>query len=97
MAHHAHREFELAEGSFVACAFGGDHIAESDCGPRRAECAGIFREPGNREGGTMSCGGKSRIQFRIQTVFDPPPVGAAAFEYIGTSRVTVIGPVTHTI
>ena len=55
----------------------------------------------------MSCCGKARAQARASTQgqvkFQPrvatsmisPPVGTVAFEYTGTSRLTVIGPVSR--
>jgi hypothetical protein len=55
----------------------------------------------------MSCCGKSRVQAsglasrqpgfqpKSSTGISAPPVGTVAFEYTGTSRLTVIGPVTR--
>ena len=44
----------------------------------------------------MSCCAKSRVQFNASPSMNSPPVGTVAFEYTGTSRLTVIGPVTRT-
>ena len=43
----------------------------------------------------MSCCAKSRVQFKPSPPLHSPPVGTVAFEYTGTSRLTVIGPVTR--
>lgn len=44
----------------------------------------------------MSCCSKSRTQARFNAPgMVVPPVGTVAFEYIGMTRLTVIGPVTR--
>ncbi|MCU1334075.1 MAG: hypothetical protein JWM08_3067 [Candidatus Angelobacter sp.] len=44
----------------------------------------------------MSCCGRSRVQAAFNANRMPaPPVGTVAFEYIGMTRLTVIGPVTR--
>lgn len=44
----------------------------------------------------MSCCGKSRAQFSVSPGVNRPPVKTVLFEYTGTSRLTVIGPITRT-
>lgn len=44
----------------------------------------------------MSCCGKSRMQARFNVPgMVVPPIGTVTFEYIGMTRLTVIGPVTR--
>jgi hypothetical protein len=44
----------------------------------------------------MSCCGKSRVQAGLNARRMPvAPIGTVAFEYIGMTRLTVIGPVTR--
>jgi hypothetical protein len=43
----------------------------------------------------MGCCGKSRVSFQMPAAIVSPPVGTVAFEYSGTTRLTVIGPVTR--
>lgn len=44
----------------------------------------------------MSCCGKSRMQASVNANrISVTPAGTVAFEYIGMTRLTVIGPVTR--
>ncbi len=44
----------------------------------------------------MSCCGKSRIPpITVAPKFTPQPAGSVTFQYIGRTRLTVIGPVTR--